>query len=383
MRITAIVAAAGSGRRLGREKNKVLLELGNKPVLSYSLEVLAAVPQVEEIIIAAAQGEEDECEAIAALSCRGKAFKVVTGGEQRMNSVYSCLMASNPQTDHVLIHDGARPFINSAVLEKILQADFPDGAILALPLKETVKSAEGHIIKATIPRDGLYGAQTPQIFSKEVLVTAYRRGFDEGFMATDDASLVERYGGEVKLIPGSEENIKITTPYDWEKATERINRTMVRIGSGFDVHGFAPNIPLVLAGEKISYNKGLVGHSDADVVTHALMDAILGAMAAGDIGGYFPPDDPQYKDADSIKLLLYICRLMAEKNYQIVNADITIIAEKPKMAPHIQAMRNNLAQALGIAVDAVSVKATTTEKLGFVGREEGIAAQATVLLQHK
>lgn len=383
MKITAIVAAAGSGSRLGREKNKVLLNLGNKPVLGYSLEVLSAVPQVEEVIIAAAQGEEGECEAIANLYCKEKAFKVVTGGTQRMDSVYSSLMASDTKTSHVLIHDGARPFIDSAILKRIIGADFQDGAIPALPLKETVKSAEGDRIKKTIPRAGLYAAQTPQMFSKQVLVAAYDKGFAEGFMATDDASLVERYGGEVKLIPGSEENIKITTPYDWEKATERINRTMVRIGSGFDVHGFAPDIPLVLAGEKIPYHKGLLGHSDADVVTHALMDAILGAMAAGDIGGYFPPNDPQYKDADSIKLLLYICRLMAEKNYQIINVDITIMAEKPKMAPHIQAMRNNLAQALGVAVDAVSVKATTTEKLGFVGREEGIAAQATVLLQHK
>ncbi|MDO4542459.1 MAG: 2-C-methyl-D-erythritol 2,4-cyclodiphosphate synthase [Bacillota bacterium] len=383
MKISAIVAAAGSGRRLGKEKNKILLYLGSKIVLSYSLELLSAQSAVTEIIIAAAAGEEKECEAIAEKACGITPFKVVTGGAERMNSVYKALKEVGSDCDYVMIQDGARPFLTSELLDRVIKADFKDGVIPALPLKETVKEAEGDIISATIPRNRLYSAQTPQLFPKEILLRAYEEGLMRGIQATDDASLVESLGGEVSIVAGSEENIKITTPYDWERAQERTKGSMLRIGSGFDVHAFTKGRPLILGGEVIPYELGLAGHSDADVATHALMDAILGAMAAGDIGGHFPPSDPRYKDADSIKLLEYICRLMAENNYQIINTDITIIAEKPKMAPHIKAMRSNLAQALGVAVDAVSIKATTTEKLGFTGRGEGIAAQATVLLEKR
>lgn len=383
MKISAIIAAAGSGRRLGKEKNKILLNLGGRPVLSYSLDLLDLAPEIEEIIIVAAQGEEAVCGEIAAAYCRQTPYQVVSGGAERMYSVYNGLRSTDPQCSHVLIHDGARPFLSREILTRLLTCQFTDGAILALPLKETVKKVEGSLITETIPREQLYTAQTPQIFRRAALFSAYEQGLAQGFKATDDASLVERWGGAIEVVRGSEENIKITTPYDWQRVEEGMNRRMTRVGSGFDVHSFTPGRPLILGGVQIPYQLGLAGHSDADVATHALMDAILGALAQGDIGRHFPPSDPQYKDADSLELLRYIFRLMREANYQLVNADITIIAERPKMAPHIKSMGDNYARILAVDPACINVKATTTEKLGFVGREEGIAAQATVLLQHK
>ncbi len=383
MRISVIIPAAGSGRRLGKEKNKILLELGSKPVLSYSLEFFDTISQVAEIIIVAAGGEEEECRSIAKDSCRRKEWQVVTGGEERRDSVYRGLKAASPDCDYILIHDGARPFITHKLMDNLLTADFQDGAILALPLKDTVKRVEAGCIKKTIARAGLYGAQTPQIFHRDILLKAYEYALDAGFEATDDASMVELYGGEVIIVPGSEDNFKITTPYDWQKAREKVMTMGLRIGSGFDVHGFIAGRPLILGGEEIRHDFGLEGHSDADVVTHALMDAVLGALCAGDIGGHFPPGDPVYKGADSIVLLKRVAAIMGEKNYELINGDITVIAQKPKLAPYIEKIRSNLAEALETLPENISVKATTTEKLGFVGREEGIAAQATVLLRHK
>lgn len=385
MKISAIIPAAGSGRRLGKKKNKILLDFLGKPVLGYSLSLFSQEPQIKEIIIAAAAGEESLCAEIAAEFCGETPYHIVTGGKERMNSVWRCLCRVAPENDYVMIHDGARPFLDKVSLARLLAADFIDGAILALPVKETVKTvkkgAQGQEIESTVPRQNLYYAQTPQIFAKDILTAAYQKGMTEGFFATDDASLVEFYGGKVQIIPGSEDNVKITTPRDWEIALLKEEKSMIRIGSGFDVHVLAPGRPLILGGVTIPFDRGLEGHSDADVAVHALMDAILGAMAMGDIGQHFPPSDESYRNADSMELLRRVVAMMKKRHFHLVNADMTIMAERPKMAPHIEKMRTNIAAVLQADTEQISVKATTTERLGFVGREEGIAASAVVLLK--
>lgn len=382
MKISVIIAAAGSGSRLGKEKNKVLLDLEGKPVLGYSLCLFDSVPEISEMIIVAALGEESLCAEIAAVYCEKTPCKVVVGGKERMDSVYRGLCEVSEDCDTVMIHDGARPFLSDVVLGDLLTADFTDGAILALPVKETVKIVDGDKVSSTPQRAKLYAAQTPQIFPKKTLMRCYETALKSDFSATDDASVVEFCGGEIKIVPGDEENIKITTPKDWRTATSQRYIPMMRVGSGFDVHRLTEERALILCGVQIPHEKGLLGHSDADVAVHALMDAILGAVAMGDIGQHFPPSSSKYKDADSLVLLEQVKLIMEKKNYKIVNADITIMAERPKMAPHIKAMRENIAIALGVDIAAIGIKATTTEQLGFVGREEGIAASATVLVQY-
>ncbi|MEE0776060.1 MAG: 2-C-methyl-D-erythritol 2,4-cyclodiphosphate synthase, partial [Bacillota bacterium] len=383
--ISVIIPAAGSGRRLGKDKNKILLDFLGKPVLGYSLDLFSRESQVAEIIIAAAQGEEVLCDAIAQKYCGETPFKVVTGGAERMDSVWHALERVSPAADYVMVHDGARPFLDKATLRRLLTAEFTDGAILALPVKETVKAVsaagDSKMIISTVPRQNLYHAQTPQLFRKEALMDAYKKGIAESFTATDDASLAENLGYHIRIVEGCEDNVKITTPHDWETSLLKESRKMIRIGSGYDVHILGPDRPLILGGVAIPFERGLVGHSDADVAVHALMDALLGAMAMGDIGQHFPPSDDAYLNADSIELLKHVFEMMEREHFHLVNADLTIMAERPKMAPHIKEMRENIAAALQADISQISVKATTTEKLGFVGREEGIAASAVVLLE--
>ena len=381
MKIAVILPAAGSGKRLAREKNKILLVCRGKPVLGHSLCLFDTVPAVAEIIVVAAPGEEAACKTMGEAYCSETPVTVVTGGKERMDSVFRGLKAVSKTCDTVLIHDAARPFLRRELLDTLLDCDFTDGAILALPVKDTIKAVSDGIVDATPDRKMLYRAQTPQIFPKERLVRSYEQCINSAFSATDDASVVEACGGKIKIVPGDEDNIKITTPQDWRIAVQEHNVPMLRVGSGFDVHCLTENRPLILGGVTIPFTKGLLGHSDADVVTHALMDAVLGALGKGDIGRHFPPSDPRYKDADSLGLLERIKLIMEENHYELVNADITIMAERPKMAPHIAAMRENLAAALKVGAERISVKATTTETLGFVGREEGIAASASVLVQ--
>ncbi|MEG2405450.1 MAG: 2-C-methyl-D-erythritol 4-phosphate cytidylyltransferase [Clostridiales bacterium] len=383
MNISAIIAAAGSGSRLGREKNKILLNFRGKPMLGYSLELFSSINDIKQIIIVAAPGEEEKCSGIAASYCGNTPYTVVKGGKERMNSVFNGLKSVNKNCDHVMIHDGARPCLDRKTLMDLLNENFEHGAILAMPAKETIKLVHGATVAETIPRDKVFFAQTPQIFKKEVLVQGYKKAIKENFFATDDASVAEYGGAKINVVLGNENNIKITTPKDWEIAEKREDTASMRMGMGYDVHCFAENRDLILCGEKIDHDKGLLGHSDADVSTHALMDAILGAMAKGDIGTHFPPTDMEYKNANSLELLKKVCLIMGENNYELINADITIIAEKPKMAPHIMAMRENISKAMNVALDQISIKATTTEKLGFVGREQGIAAQATALIKSK
>ena len=284
--------------------------------------------------------------------------------------------------DIVLVHDAARPLIPPGTIPALLAAlERMAGAIPAVPVADTLKRVEAGLITATVPREGLYRAQTPQAFRFPVLLAAHRAGVDVA--ATDDASLLEAAGEAVAIVPGSEDNIKLTYPEDLPRLERAMAAHLIpRVGTGFDVHVLEAGRPLVLCGVAVPHDKGLAGHSDADVGIHALCDAIYGALAEGDIGRHFPPSEAAWKDADSARFLAHAAERIAARGGVLANADVTLICERPKIAPHAAAMMARLAAILGVDADRISVKATTTEKLGFTGRGEGIAAQAvaTVLV---
>jgi 2-C-methyl-D-erythritol 4-phosphate cytidylyltransferase/2-C-methyl-D-erythritol 2,4-cyclodiphosphate synthase len=390
-KLTVIVPAAGAGKRLGLGKNKVFAMLGGLPLLVQCLRMINDTGMADKTIIAAGAAEID---AINEMLARYRDFfplldtAVVTGGAERTDSVKNAL-ALTGSGGFIAVHDGARPFAGKEVFERTLKAAVKYGAaIAALPVKNTIKLIdENGFVAGTPQRSLLRAVQTPQIFKAELLHRAYLRGA----AVTDDASLVERLGVKVAVAEGSYENIKITTPEDLLLAEkicadrgmamqQEIKVPQFRVGTGFDVHRLTENRKLILCGGEVPYELGLDGHSDADVAVHALMDALLGAAALGDIGRHFPDTDERFKGADSMKLLAHVIALLKERCWHVNNADVTIIAQRPKLAGFIPQMRANLAAALELGEDAVNVKATTTEKLGFTGRGEGIAAEACVSL---
>ncbi|WP_048861278.1 2-C-methyl-D-erythritol 2,4-cyclodiphosphate synthase, partial [Acidisphaera rubrifaciens] len=301
----------------------------------------------------------------------------VAGGATRQESVRRGLAAlAEHAPDIVLVHDGARPVVPPGTVAALREAlGRHDGAIPAVPVADTLKRAEGGMIAATVPREGLFRAQTPQAFRYNLLAALHATHPDG---ATDDAALLEAAGHAVALVAGHEDNIKLTYPEDRVRL-ERIlaGHLLPRVGSGFDVHAFADDRPLVLCSITVPHGRGLAGHSDADVGLHALCDAIYGALAEGDIGRHFPPSEAAWKDADSARFLRHAAERIAARGGVLANADVTLICERPKITPHAPAMRARLAELLGVEIGRISVKATTTERLGFTGREEGIAAQAT------
>ena len=374
MRCAAILVAAGSGSRFGAETPKQFLPLAGKPVIRHAAEALA--PHVDVL-----QPVGDTALIEAALSGIAH-LPVVPGGATRQESVLAgldALAAHVPEA--VLVHDAARPYIPAGTVQALLAAlRHAAGAIPALPVADTLKRVRQGIITQTVPRDGLYRAQTPQAFHFAALLTAHRAGFTG---ATDDASLLETAGETVEIVPGSEDNIKLTYKEDFARLERIMAPTLIpRVGTGFDVHVLEAGRKLMLCGVEVPHDQGLAGHSDADVGIHALCDAIYGALAEGDIGRHFPPSQVAWKDADSARFLVHAAERIAARGGRLANADVTLICERPKIAPHAAAMIGRLAGLLGVDVACVSVKATTTEKLGFTGRGEGIAAQAvaTILL---
>jgi len=309
---------------------------------------------------------------------------VVSGGKTRCDSVFAGLQVlSSDPPDLVVIHDGARPFVSPEVIFRTIAAAEQTGAALAArPVTDTLKQVDDQLgVAATVDRTGLWHAQTPQTFRFSTIYNAYQQARGRGWQATDDASLVERVGGTVTVVEDEVRNFKITVPDDWERAKALVaGSQQLRIGHGFDVHPFAAQRPLMLGGIRIPFDQGLAGHSDADVLLHAIADALLGSAALGDIGQHFPDTDPAYKDADSTELLARTVELVSEAGYCPTNVDATVIAQRPRLADHIPAMRGHIAAILGLSESQVNVKATTTEHLGFVGREEGIAAQAVALV---
>lgn len=371
--VTAIIVAAGASRRMGFDKLSYRLPDG-QTVLEKSCAALAAHPAVTQLVLVAGANRET-CERIAQ-RCR-KPCVVVAGGETRADSVRHGLEVASGEL--VAIHDAARPFVSQAVITAALQAAAQTGAAApAVPVKDTIKVADADgRVQNTPDRATLYAVQTPQCFSRKLYLEALERVTGEkAHLVTDDCSLFELADFPVTLTQGDYENYKITTKEDLQK-----EKTM-RIGHGYDVHRLVEGRKLILGGVDIPYEKGLLGHSDADVLLHAIMDAVLGAAALGDIGKHFPDTDPAYKGADSLALTRAVAKLIAEHGYTVGNIDATILCQAPKLAPHIAAMRQNIADAFGVSLDAVSVKATTEEHLGFTGEGLGIAAHAVALLEN-
>jgi 2-C-methyl-D-erythritol 4-phosphate cytidylyltransferase/2-C-methyl-D-erythritol 2,4-cyclodiphosphate synthase len=374
MRIAAILVAAGSGSRFGGPLPKQFALIAGKPVIRWAAEALmrdgtgcgALLQPVGDAALI-----EPALAGLSHLPC-------VPGGATRQESVRAGLEALvDTAPGVVLVHDAARPFVPASVFAALMAAleDF-EGAIPAVPVAETLKRAEGGVIQESVSRVNLFRAQTPQAFSFETLLAVHRKF--AGMEATDDASLLEHAGHEVGLVAGSEENIKLTYREDHSRLERSLVSFVPRVGTGFDVHVLAPDRKLMLCGIEVPHTLGLAGHSDADVGIHALCDAIYGALAEGDIGRHFPPSEASWKDADSARFLRHAAERIAARGGSLVNADITLICEQPKITPHAPAMRARLAELLGVSVDSISVKATTSERLGFTGRGEGIAAQAAV-----
>lgn len=380
-RVSAIVAAGGSGVRLGAGQPKQFLSLDGRSMLEMSVAALATHPGVDEVVVALPAAHLDPPPACLTRSwpC---AVRVVEGGARRQDSVARAFAATDPAAAVVLVHDAARPFASPALVSRMIAAGAACGAAIpAVGATDTVKvgAADGaHTwVTATVPRQDVYLAQTPQAFTRGVLQAAIEAGA-AGDVATDEAGLVERMGGRVALVPGEPANVKITTPEDLAGA--RTRSSTPRIGTGYDLHRLVAGRPLILAGVRIPFERGLDGHSDADIVCHAVTDAVLGAAALGDIGRLFPDTEAAWKDADSVALLRQAMVRVHEAGYRVGNVDVTVIAQRPKLLPHVPAMRETLAAALGVDVDAVSVKGKTNEQVDSMGRGESMACHAVALL---
>ena len=379
MHVTAIIAAAGEGRRLGAAVPKQLLDIGGRSMLERSVAAFTSHDRVNDVIVVLPRELTVTAQSI------GNAVRVVAGGSRRQESVANAFACVSPTAEVVLVHDAARPFVSSDLISRAIDAAVTHGAaIAAIPARDTVKQVErlgeDVVISATIPRETIYLAQTPQAFRRDVLSAAVAIGH-AGIEATDEAMLAERAGHRVYVIEGDPANVKITTASDLEAARRAIvPAASGRIGTGYDLHRLVEGRPLLLGGVSVPADKGASGHSDADVVCHAVIDAILGAACAGNVGQHYPDTDPRWKGASSIQMLRESRQRIHARGFTVDNVDVTVILERPKIAPYIDRIRAELAAALEIAVDHVSVKGKTNEGVDAVGRGEAIAAHAVALL---
>lgn len=382
--ISAVLVAAGSSTRMGFDK--LSFDLGGETVLHRSIRAFDQCPQIGEIVLVA--GKNRAFVEQQAVGCT-KPVQIVAGGATRAESAKNGVLAAHGEL--VAVHDAARPFVNPAVIAAVLEAAARCGAAApAVPVKDTIKQAvpgdgktvpEACLVHSTPDRSTLYAVQTPQCFDRTQYLAALQElDAEKARLVTDDCSLFELTGRSVQLTQGDYANLKITTREDLPRPVQK-EETRMRIGHGYDVHRLVEGRKLILGGVEIPFEKGLLGHSDADVLAHAVMDAVLGAAALGDIGQHFPDNDPAYAGADSLELARHVARILSEHGYRVENIDATILCQRPKLAPHIPAMRANLAAAFGLPVDAVSVKATTEEHLGFTGEGLGIAAHAVALIE--
>jgi 2-C-methyl-D-erythritol 4-phosphate cytidylyltransferase/2-C-methyl-D-erythritol 2,4-cyclodiphosphate synthase len=377
----ALIVSAGSGSRAGSDIPKQFREIGGKALLAYSVDAFAAHPAIDGMVLVIGEGQEAAVR--AALGNRSTP-PLVTGGATRKDSVRAGLdyLARNGAPRTVLIHDAARPFLSARIIDDLLsKLTAYEGAVPTLPVSDTLVRFDG-TMGDTVSREHIYRVQTPQAFVFDAVLAAHRL-WPEAQEATDDAQMVRDTGHEVTIVPGDIMLEKITRAEDFERAEAllaqqpRISRT----GMGFDVHRLEEGEALWLGGILVPHSQGLSGHSDADVAIHALVDAILGALAEGDIGSHFPPSDPQWRGASSDRFLAFAAERVAARGGLIDHVDLTIICEAPKIGPHRDAMRARLAEIMGIPLGQVSVKATTTERLGLTGRGEGIAAQAVATIR--
>ncbi len=359
---------------------KIFLPLKGEPLILHTLRPFLQNPFIQQIILPVRRGDLERAKSLL----KGLPVELIEGGKVRQETVRLALERIDPSLELVAIHDGARPFLSPSLLQACLKAGERFGAVVpALPIYETIKRGE-EWVEETLPREGLFAIQTPQVFRTELLKTAHQKAWEEGFVATDDASLVERMGVKVKIIRGEKENIKITEPEDLTIAEKLMSgKREYRSGIGIDFHQLAKGRRLFLGGVEISYEQGLLGHSDGDVLLHAIADAILGAMGLGDIGLHFPPDEPKWKDISSLLILSETAKMTRELGWEVENVDCTLLAEEPKVAPYKEEMERRVAECLGIEKERVNIKATTTEGMGFVGRREGMCALCTVLLRRE
>lgn len=379
----AIILAGGSGSRMGADCNKVLLSLRGEPVITRSVRAFTGL--VDGIVLVSR--EEDIPAMRATMDAAKLEVAIVPGGDSRQASVWNGLSRLPENCTHVLIHDGARCMVDEETIRRCMSSVEECGTgVAAIPAIDTIKQVDLDEIVTTTPvRSHLRAVQTPQGFTVELIRKAHKAAQADAFIGTDDASLVERLGVPVRLTLGNRRNIKLTTPEDMKMAESFLQSDFptLRVGQGYDVHRLVEGRDLILCGVTIPHTLGLLGHSDADVALHALMDAMLGAMALGDIGKHFPDTDERYRGISSMTLLEHVVALLEKHSARITNCDITIVAQKPKLLPFIQQMRENVASSLHIPVDRVNVKATTTERLAFEGREEGISAQAVCMVEQR
>ena len=375
MTVTALIVAAGKGERLGGGVPKQYRMLGGKPVLRWAVESLISHPAVRSTRVVIGSGQQE----LAAAALQGlDVGDMIEGGAERSDSVKAGLRAIGG--DAVLVHDAARPFCPAAVVDRLIaQLEFFDGATPVLPVGDTLARAD-RSLDEIVERTGLVRVQTPQAFRLDALRKAY--GIWSGSVPTDETTVLRAAGLEVGVVEGDPALDKLTTPADFQRAEQWIaGRLSPRTGMGFDVHAFAGEGPVMLGGVAIPHSRGLLGHSDADVVLHAITDALLGAAGLGDIGEHFPPSDPTWKGVSSDRFLRHAVELLRSRGAIIDHVDCTVIAEEPKVGPHRSTMRQRIAEIAGLSLDQVSIKATTTEGLGFTGRREGIAAQAVASIR--
>jgi 2-C-methyl-D-erythritol 4-phosphate cytidylyltransferase/2-C-methyl-D-erythritol 2,4-cyclodiphosphate synthase len=381
----AVIVAAGRGERAGQQGGpKQFRMIGGKPIIARTVEAFAAHAAIGPIVVV---HHKDDAHAMrAALGKLADRVSLIAGAATRQSSTLSGLRHLKAIATNVagaMVHDGVRPFVSGALLSRVIGAvNANSGAIPALPVSDTLKHCgAGNIIDGTVPRTGLFAAQTPQAFAFPALLDAHEKAASAGREDfTDDAAIAEWAGIQVTVVAGDVDNIKLTWARDIEMADEKLGGMLpdVRTGNGYDVHAFKPGDHVTLCGVRIAHDRALSGHSDADVALHALTDALLATCGAGDIGDYFPPSDPRWKGAASRIFIEHAVGIVLNNGGRIANADVTLIAEAPRIGPYRQAMREAMAAMLGVSAERCSVKATTNEKLGFVGRHEGVAAIATV-----
>jgi len=383
MYVTAIIAAGGRGERLGAGQPKQFLSIAGQTILERSVRAFLTHAAVDDVVVALPA--ELAGAPPAYLTGTAKPLRVVAGGARRQDSVAAAFRAVPARTDVIVVHDAARPFASADLIARTIAAAAESGAALAaVAARDTVKQSDGSVVRATLDRRTIFLAQTPQAFRRDVLRDALALSSD----ATDEASLAEQAGHTVRIVEGEATNIKITTQEDLAMA-EAINRAggapagAARVGTGYDLHRLVEGRLLILGGVTIPFDRGLAGYSDADAVCHAVTDAILGAAGAGDIGRHFPNTDPQWQGASSIDLLRRAMAVVRQMGLTVGNVDATVIAERPKLVPHIDAMRANLAEALGVSLDRISVKGKTNEGVGELGRSEAIAVHAVALLNRE
>ncbi len=394
--VAAIIPAGGSGSRMGLEIPKQFYELNSIPVLAYTLLAFQQTAIISSVIVVVPRDHLEHSQRIVRGFKLDKVVKIVLGGRLRQDSVLAGLLSLDPAIEYVAVHDAARPLISPELITAcVMEAQKNGAAMAAVPVRDTLKEVNRRgQIRRTIDRKNIWQAQTPQVVRVSLLRQAFNAAKKDNFIGTDEASLLEALDIPVVVVNGSEKNIKITRPDDLLIAEALLmqekkkikkkkpigSKSFSRVGHGYDAHRLVPERQLVLGGVTIPHSMGLLGHSDADVLTHALCDAVLGALGEGDIGQHFPDSDPKFKGISSISLLEQVISLARRKGFFLVNADVTVIAQQPKLFPYMTKMKENLAAACRVGSDVINLKATTTEKMGFAGREEGIAAHSVALL---